>query len=68
MSPDYRLRQGPTGAPSFGLDVTIGNDCWIGGHVIILGGVSIGDGCMIGANSLVTKVCTVLVLLLPVIA
>lgn len=52
---DFQLRQGPTGAPSLGLDVTIEDDCWIGGHVTILGGVTIGKGCVIGANSLVTK-------------
>lgn len=35
--------------------VTIGNDCWIGGHVVILPGVTIGDGCTIAAGSIVTK-------------
>ena len=55
-SSDFLLRQGPTGAPSLGLDVTIEDDCWIGGHVTILGGVSVGKGSVIGANSLVTKV------------
>lgn len=35
--------------------VHIGNDCWIGGSVTILPGVSIGDGCTIGAGSVVTK-------------
>ena len=39
----------------FGLPVTIGNDCWIGGHVIILPGVTIGKGCTIAAGSVVTK-------------
>lgn len=34
--------------------VTIGNDCWIGGHVVILPGVTIGDGCTIAASSVVT--------------
>ncbi|KAI9734857.1 MAG: hypothetical protein M1834_001937 [Cirrosporium novae-zelandiae] len=36
-------------------EVTIGNDCWIGGHVTILPGVHIGKGCTIGAGSIVTK-------------
>ena len=36
-------------------DVTIGNDVWIGERAIILPGVSIGDGCVIGAGSIVTK-------------
>lgn len=35
--------------------VTIGEDCWIGGHVVILPGVTIGDGCTIGAGSVVTR-------------
>ena len=34
---------------------TIGNNCWIGGGVTILAGVSIGDGCVIAAGSVVTK-------------
>jgi hypothetical protein len=50
------MRLGPGGAPSYGLDVIIGDDCWIGGHVTVLGGVKIGDGCVIGADALVTKV------------
>lgn len=35
--------------------VTIGNDCWIGGNAIILPGISIGNGVVIGAGSVVTK-------------
>ena len=35
--------------------VIIGKDCWIGDKVTILPGVTIGDGCVIGANSVVTK-------------
>lgn len=35
--------------------ITIGNDCWIGGNAIICPGVSIGDGCTVGAGSVVTK-------------
>lgn len=38
-----------------GKPVTIGNDCWIGGGVIILPGVIIGDRCIIGAGTIVTK-------------
>ena len=32
----------------------IGNDVWIGANAIILAGVEVGDGAIIGANSLVT--------------
>lgn len=35
--------------------VRIGNDCWIGGNVIILPGVTIGEGCTVGAGSIVTR-------------
>ena len=35
--------------------VTIGNDVWIGGGVIICPGVSIGNGVVLGAGSVVTR-------------
>lgn len=35
--------------------VTIGNDVWIGRRVIVMPGVTIGDGCIIGAGAIVTK-------------
>lgn len=35
--------------------VLIGNDVWIGSHSIILSGVTIGDGAIIGAGSVVTN-------------
>jgi acetyltransferase-like isoleucine patch superfamily enzyme len=34
--------------------IFIGNDVWIGSHVVVLPGVSIGDGAVIGAGSVVT--------------
>lgn len=36
-------------------DVTIGNNVWIGGRVIILKGVAIGDNSVVGAGSIVTR-------------
>lgn len=36
------------------MPVKIGDNCWIGGSVTILPGVCIGDGCTIGAGSVVT--------------
>jgi|GEM_PF-475771 len=35
--------------------VTINNDVWIGSDCIILGGISIGNGAIVAANSLVNK-------------
>jgi len=35
--------------------VVIGNDVWLGTRVIVLPGVTIGDGAIIGAGSVVTK-------------
>jgi len=35
--------------------IEIGNDVWIGTQCIIVSGVKIGDGAVIGANSVVTK-------------
>ncbi|MDE2164097.1 MAG: sugar O-acetyltransferase [Alphaproteobacteria bacterium] len=35
--------------------VAIGENCWIGGHVTICPGVTIGDRCVIGAGAVVVK-------------
>jgi maltose O-acetyltransferase len=35
--------------------VVIGEHCWIGGHVTICPGVTIGDRSVIGAGAVVTK-------------
>lgn len=35
--------------------VIIGNDVWIGANTTVLNGVKIGDGAVVGANSVVTK-------------
>ena len=35
--------------------VVIGNDCWFGANVVVCPGVTIGDGCVIGAGSVVTR-------------
>lgn len=35
--------------------IKVGNDVWIGGNVVVLPGVTIGDNCVIGAGSVVNK-------------
>ncbi len=39
----------------YGIPVTIGSDVWIGGSAVILPGVTVGDGSVIGAGSVVTR-------------
>ena len=39
----------------YGIDVTIGDNVWIGGNVCIMPGVTVGDNVVIGAGSVVTK-------------
>ena len=36
-------------------DTVVGNDVWIGQNVTVMPGVHIGDGAIIGANSVVAK-------------
>jgi virginiamycin A acetyltransferase len=43
-----------SGHPKTKGDVRIGNDVWIGARAMILSGVSIGDGAVIGAASVVS--------------
>ena len=39
----------------FARPITVGNDVWFGGGCTVLPGVTIGDGCVIGAGSVVTR-------------
>jgi acetyltransferase-like isoleucine patch superfamily enzyme len=32
----------------------IGDNCWLGAHVVVTSGVTIGERCVVGANSVVT--------------
>ena len=36
-------------------DISVGNDVWIGSHVVVLPGVKIGNSVVIGAHSVVAK-------------
>ena len=47
-SGEYRWR-------TFAKPVVIGDGCWIGANVTIIGGVTIGDGAVIAAGAVVTK-------------
>ena len=35
--------------------IALGENCWLGDNVVVCGGVRIGDGVIIGANSVVTS-------------
>ena len=48
------LKPVPLPQPQDGL-ITIGNDVWIGDNVTLMGGITIGDGAVIAANSTVTR-------------
>ena len=51
ISPDLRIdEQAAVVKP-----VIIGRDVWLGAKVVVLAGVSIGDGAIIGANAVVTR-------------
>lgn len=38
----------------YGAPIEIGDNCWFGGNLIVLPGVKVGNGCVIGAGSVVT--------------
>ena len=46
----------PNDRKLFTQEVVIGNNVWIGENVVVLAGSQIGDGCIIGANSVVKGV------------
>jgi acetyltransferase-like isoleucine patch superfamily enzyme len=41
--------------PRLERDVVVGDDVWLGARVMVVPGVEIGDGCIIGASSVVTR-------------
>ncbi|MFH9007480.1 acyltransferase [Streptomyces afghaniensis] len=50
-SPDLPVHQQPVTSAG----ITVGDDVWIGSHVVVVDGVTIGDHCVIGAGAVVTK-------------
>jgi acetyltransferase-like isoleucine patch superfamily enzyme len=41
--------------PKLERDVVVGDDVWLGARVMVVPGVEIGDGCIIGASSVVAR-------------
>ncbi|MFF9810846.1 acyltransferase [Streptomyces coeruleorubidus] len=50
-SPELPVHQQPVTSRG----ITIGDDVWIGSHVVVVDGVTIGDHCVVGAGAVVTK-------------
>lgn len=50
-----KLKDGGEKRVCYAEPVKIGNDCWFGANVVVCPGVTIGDNCVIGAGSVVTK-------------
>jgi acetyltransferase-like isoleucine patch superfamily enzyme len=52
---DDNLHETEPGAISYKGPVIVGNNVWLARNVAVMPGVSIGDGSVVGANSVVTK-------------
>jgi acetyltransferase-like isoleucine patch superfamily enzyme len=52
---EYRDFERLPRTPDMYRNVTVGNDVWTGHHVHIMGGVTVGDGAVIAAGSVVTR-------------
>lgn len=50
IGPSEKRAMGGANSP-----IIVGNGCWIGANVVILPGVTIGQGCVIAAGAVVTK-------------
>lgn len=51
----YINQQGEREVIDYPAPIHIGNDVWIGGHAVILAGVTIGNGSVVAAGAVVTK-------------
>ena len=54
-NPYDKIYDGKESYDRFYKECKIGNDVWIGAGAVILRGVTVGDGAVIGANTVVTK-------------
>jgi acetyltransferase-like isoleucine patch superfamily enzyme len=54
---NYQIKPGTPvmDQPKLERDVVIGDDVWLGARAMVVAGVEIGDGCIIGASSVVTR-------------
>ena len=50
----YSTADGRTTNAEYGAPITIGDNCWLAGGVTVCAGANIGEGCVIGAGSVVT--------------
>lgn len=58
LSEERNARTKPDGSLydlEYAKPIVIGNNCWLAGGVTVCGEVTIGDGCVIGAGSVVTR-------------
>mgnify|MGYP000933661130 FL=1 len=50
-----RIHPGAVLAVKDGLATQLGDDCYVGPGAKLIGGIILGDGCVVGANAVVTK-------------
>ncbi len=58
LNSERKMRFHDDGTPydlEYARPIVIGNGCWFGGNVTVCGGVTIGNNCVIGAGSVVTR-------------
>ena len=53
--PYFDVEKGYLTDREYGKPIFIGNDCWFGGNVTILPGVTMVDNVVVGAGSVVTR-------------